>query len=61
MEVSVSIRSEKPEGAEQKPRTGDGRVPELDAAPLTPEAEAKVKAGLGSTSSDDDLKGLTSN
>ena len=54
----MSIRSEKPEGAARKPRSGGGQVPELDAAPLTPEAEAKVKAGLGSTT---ERPGLTEN
>lgn len=61
MEAPVKIRSEKPDGAEREPRPEVRPVPDLDTPPLTPEAEAKVRAGLGSTSSDDDLKGFTAN
>ena len=52
---------EKPRGAQPAadPRPiPDRSVPDLDAPPLTPEAEAKVKAGLGST---DETKGFTAN
>ena len=54
----MSTQPEKPKGDTLDQRPKDASIRDLEAPPLTPEAEAKVKAGLGST---DELKGFTSN
>lgn len=53
---------ERPRDAKPDSHPGDAPVPDLQSPPLTPEAEVKVKAGLGGTgSTDGDLKGFTEN
>ena len=54
----MSTQPEKPKGDTLDPRPKDAAVRDLELPPLTPDAEAKVKAGLAST---DELKGFTSN
>jgi hypothetical protein len=53
---------ERPQDVKLDWRPGDAPVPDLQSPPLTPEAEAKIKAGLSGTgSTEGDLKGFTEN